>query len=56
MLFNNKLAGAKTPMIYQFLQEKYFGVPGFAVEHLCLALNDLRRLGFDFLIHMFGSP
>jgi len=38
------------------LQEKYLGVPGLAEEHLCLALNDLRFLGLDFLMRKLGSP
>ena len=42
---------------YQFLQLQYLAVILFlAVLHLCLALNDLRRAGFDFLIRMLGSP
>jgi|DEB0MinimDraft_10_1074344.scaffolds.fasta_scaffold05732_4 hypothetical protein len=44
-------------MLYQFLHDQYRAVIlFFAVEHLCLALNDLRRAGFDFLIRMLGSP
>jgi hypothetical protein len=31
-------------------------VLSFAVLHLCLARNDLRRAGFDFFIVMLGSP
>ena len=42
---------------YQFLHDQYLAVSfDFAVLHLCLARNDLRRSGFDFLIFMFGSP
>ena len=42
---------------YHFLQDQYLAVIlSLAVSHLCLARNDLRLLGLDFLIFIFGSP
>jgi len=43
---------------YHFLQDQYLAVSllGGLVSHLCLALKLLRRLGWSFLIDIFGSP
>jgi len=42
---------------YHFLQDQYLAVNlSLAVAHLCLALNDLRRSGLDFLMRILGSP
>ena len=39
------------------MHDQYLAVSfDFAVEHLCLALKDLRRAGLDFFIRMLLSP
>lgn len=44
---------------YHFLHDQYLAVILFfapALSHPCRARNDLRRLGFDFLMVMLASP